>query len=207
DFVSQARWGDPVVREPLRMPMKTIAGSIEGLEAKYGVFAVIGNHDFWYDQDTVKKELEAVGIDVLFDEIHELDINGSALSLLGLRDHASIHSYKKYLDEIKPAALKARGDVIVLTHSPDVVPYMTVGFATATRTRLVLAGHTHGGQVWLPGLGSLIVPSSYGQTFAFGYVNFNGVDVFITSGIGTSILPVRFMMPPEIAVLTLRSNQ
>ncbi|HYJ92153.1 MAG TPA: hypothetical protein VEV84_12645, partial [Pyrinomonadaceae bacterium] len=73
--------------------------------------------------------------------------------------------------------------------------------------KLMLAAHTHGGQVWLPLIGSPIVPSSYGQKYAYGHVQENGVDMFVTPGIGTSILPFRFMVPPEIAVLTIKSDR
>jgi hypothetical protein len=69
--------------------------------------------------------------------------------------------------------------------------------------KLVLNGHTHGGQVWFPILGSPIVPSVYGQRYAFGHLKENSIDVFVTSGVGTSILPIRFLVPPEIAVLKI----
>jgi predicted MPP superfamily phosphohydrolase len=69
--------------------------------------------------------------------------------------------------------------------------------------RLILAGHTHGGQVCLPIIGCPVIPSSYGQKYAYGHVRENNVDMFITTGIGTSILPVRFNVPPEIAVLKI----
>ncbi|HEX6279978.1 MAG TPA: hypothetical protein VFZ49_08175, partial [Pyrinomonadaceae bacterium] len=72
--------------------------------------------------------------------------------------------------------------------------------------KLMIAGHTHGGQIWLPILGAPIVPSSYGQKYVAGHIRENGLDMFVTTGIGTSILPFRFMVPPEIAVLTIRSE-
>jgi predicted MPP superfamily phosphohydrolase len=68
---------------------------------------------------------------------------------------------------------------------------------------LTLAGHTHGGQVNLPIVGRLIVPSEWGERFAIGHVREDGRDLFVTAGIGTSILPVRFGVPPEISVLTV----
>jgi len=71
--------------------------------------------------------------------------------------------------------------------------------------KLILAGHTHGGQVRLPIIGSPIVPSSYGQKYVAGHINDAGFDMFVTTGIGTSILPFRFMVPPEIAVVTIRA--
>src|SRR5207248_10178517 len=90
------------------------------------------------------------------------------------------------------------GDVIVLEHSPDILPVITGDLSISPDLKLILAGHTHGGQVWFPVLGSLIVPSSYGQRYAYGHVYENNVDMFVTTGIGTSILPIRFMVPPEI---------
>ncbi len=72
--------------------------------------------------------------------------------------------------------------------------------------RVVLAAHTHGGQVWLPIFGTPVVPSSYGQKYSYGHIRENGTDMFVTTGIGTSILPLRFMMPPEIAIVTIRAE-
>ena len=98
------------------------------------------------------------------------------------------------------------GPIIALEHSPDVLPIITGDLSISSDLRLMLAAHTHGGQVWLPILGTPIVPSSYGQKYSYGHVQENGVDMFVTSGVGTSILPIRFMMPPEVAVLTIRSE-
>ena len=74
------------------------------------------------------------------------------------------------------------------------------------RVALTLAGHTHGGQVALPWLGRPIVPSAHGERFAIGHVRERGRDLFVTSGLGTSILPVRFRVPPEISLVTIRSQ-
>jgi predicted MPP superfamily phosphohydrolase len=70
----------------------------------------------------------------------------------------------------------------------------------------MLAGHTHGGQVWLPIVGAPVVQSSLGQKYAKGHVHEEGIDMFVTSGVGTSILPFRFLVPPEVALLTIRSE-
>jgi predicted MPP superfamily phosphohydrolase len=72
--------------------------------------------------------------------------------------------------------------------------------------KLILAGHTHGGQVWLPIFGRPVIPSSYGQKYAYGHIRENGLDMFVTSGIGNSILPFRFMVPPEIALLNITAE-
>jgi predicted MPP superfamily phosphohydrolase len=71
------------------------------------------------------------------------------------------------------------------------------------RVSLTLAGHTHGGQVALPLLGRPIVPSIYGQRFAAGVIQEEGRVLFVTPGVGTSIIPVRFGVPPEVSVVTL----
>jgi predicted MPP superfamily phosphohydrolase len=85
----------------------------------------------------------------------------------------------------------------VLTHNPDIFPQMP------SRVSLTLAGHTHGGQVNLPLLGRLVVPSKFKQRYAYGLVEENGKKLFVTEGIGTSIIPVRFRSAPEIALLTI----
>ncbi|NNE67347.1 MAG: metallophosphoesterase [Pyrinomonadaceae bacterium] len=206
DFVSQARSGRPVRRRPLKMSMQTIADSIKGLRAKYGVFAVEGNHDYWFNSKIVFKELERVGIRVLHDQLTEVDVNGTRLTLLGLRDHMSVRSGKNYNTTIKEVVSDVDSDLIVLTHSPDFIPYLTGPNSISDKTRLFIAGHTHGGQVWLPLIGSPMIPSNYGQTFAAGHLEYNNTDVFVTTGIGTSIMPVRFLVPPEIAVITLGSG-
>jgi predicted MPP superfamily phosphohydrolase len=87
--------------------------------------------------------------------------------------------------------------VILISHSPDIFPDVPA------RVNLTLAGHTHGGQVCLPLVGRLIVPSHYGQRFAYGHIIEGGRHLFVTSGVGTSIIPVRFRVPPEIAMLTI----
>ena len=98
------------------------------------------------------------------------------------------------------------GDVIALEHSPDIMPAITGDLSISPDLRLVLAAHTHGGQVWLPVFGRAVVPSTFGQKYAYGHVKDKDVDLFVTSGVGMSVLPFRFMVPPEIAVVTIRSE-
>ena len=91
----------------------------------------------------------------------------------------------------------------MLFRSPDTIKTITGPLSIGPELKLMLAGHTHGGQVWFPILGTPIVPSSFGQKYSYGHIREENVDMFVTSGIGESILPLRFMMPPEIAVLTI----
>ena len=84
-----------------------------------------------------------------------------------------------------------------MAHEPDLFP------SIPERVSLTLSGHTHGGQVKIPFDGRPIVPSRYGDRYAYGLIVENGRRLFVSSGIGTSILPVRFLVPPEISILEL----
>ena len=86
---------------------------------------------------------------------------------------------------------------MAFTHNPDMFPELPA------RITLTLAGHTHGGQVYLPIVGRLVVPSRYGQRYAIGHIIEKGRHLFVTPGLGTSILPVRFLVPPEISLLKI----
>ena len=87
--------------------------------------------------------------------------------------------------------------LLAITHNPDVFTDMP------DRVSLTLAGHTHGGQVALPLIGRPIVPSLHGQRYAAGWIVEENRHLFVTPGLGTNIIPVRFRVPPEISVLTL----
>jgi predicted MPP superfamily phosphohydrolase len=192
----------------IRMPMSAIAANLAGLHAKFGVFAVLGNHDGWYNDEDVAAELSKIGYTVLQNQAVVIEKDGQKLTILGLKDHMKAENWQNFSNENKQvlSGLGNTGDVIALEHSPDILPIITGDLSISPNLKLILAGHTHGGQIWLPIIGSPVVPSSYGQKYAFGHVRENGVDMFVTTGIGTSILPFRFMMPPEIAVLTIASE-
>ncbi len=98
-----------------------------GLSANYGVFAVLGNHDGWYNDEIVTRELEKAGIVVLDNKCKVLQINGKPLRLLGLKDHMKVTSWKWFSAEAAAslATCGPEGDVIALEHSPDVLPMIT----------------------------------------------------------------------------------
>ena len=157
------------------------------------MYAVLGNHDWWYDGGRVGRALEGAGIRLLEDTATRVDARGGPLWIAGVSD-----LYTRPADVGRALASVPEGaPVILLTHNPDVF------VRVPARVLLTLAGHTHGGQVNLPGLGRLVVPSQFGERFAIGHVHEDGRDLFVTPGIGTSILPVRFGAPPEISVLTV----
>jgi predicted MPP superfamily phosphohydrolase len=127
---------------------------------------------------------------------------------LGLKDHLKLNSWYTFDSEIRSVVAKSEpvGDFIVLEHSPDILEVVWYHKTLGKDFRLMIAGHTHGGQVWLPVLGTPIVPSSHGQKLNYGHKREWEMDLFVTTGVGTSILPLRFMMPPEIAVLTINAE-
>jgi predicted MPP superfamily phosphohydrolase len=99
------------------------------------------------------------------------------------------------------AAIQDDEPIIALSHNPDIFPDMP------QRVTLTLAGHTHGGQVDLPLIGRPVVPSKFRQRFAYGLIEESGRKLFVTGGVGTSIIPVRFRVKPEVVILTLMREE
>ena len=192
--------GDYMVRDSWhssQMKPEQIAQALKSLHAPLGVYAVLGNHDWWFDVSHVRAALEANGIKVIDNDVVRLEKNGLAFYVVGIADAWSL------TDDITGTAIRVpTGEpAIALTHNPDILPRLPPAFL------LTLAGHTHGGQVNLPFIGRRIVPSEFGQRYAAGHVEEEGKHLFVTTGVGTSVFPVRFRVPPEIAVLTLMNAQ
>jgi len=175
------------------VPPEETAAVLGGLRARHGVVSVLGNHDGWLDAPRVRRALERAGLRPLVNESLRIEDRGHAVWIAGLAD-----LWTGEPDLARALASVPPGDpVIVLTHNPDVFPTIPA------RVNLTLAGHTHGGQVALPLIGRPIVPSRFGQHYAIGVVREQGRVLFVSPGLGTSIIPVRFRVPPEISVLTL----
>ena len=189
DFVIQGVVGGRFVAP------EAIADELSHLRAPAGIVAVLGNHDGWFDHDRVVAALEAVGVRVVEDTAVSLETGSGPIWIAGVSDlWTGRHDLAAALAPIE----RDDAPVILLTHNPDVFP------SVPERVSLTLAGHTHGGQVRLPFVGRLIVPSRFGQRFAAGHVVEGGRHLFVATGIGTSILPVRFRVPPAVAILNLR---
>lgn len=186
DYVIHGVYGGTVV------PPEELAPVLGRLDARLGVYAVLGNHDWWLGGPRVQRALTSAGIRVLDDEAVRL----SGFWLVGLGDSwadpPDITRALTPVDDDRP--------VIAFTHNPDVFPEMP------SRVTLTLAGHTHGGQVRFPFVGAPVVPSHYGGRFVHGHVVESGKHLFVTSGLGTSIIPARFRVPPEIALLRLSND-
>ncbi len=176
---------------------EAIAKGLGALEAPLGVFAVLGNHDWWNDGERTRRAFVANGITVLEESAQRLERDGQSFYLVGLADQLTRPSSPR----AALAHVPRGAATLLLVHEPDVFesfPRLNIS------PTLTLAGHTHGGQVWLPLLGRRVVPSDFGERYAYGHVVEAGRHLFVTSGVGTSVLPVRFLVPPEIAILTLR---
>jgi uncharacterized protein len=190
DYMSGEGWMSHRV-----LPEEFVA-RLKNFHAPLGVYSVLGNHDWWWDGNKVRRGLEANGIKVLDNEVERLEWRGSSLWLAGLAD---LWTRPQRIEETI-AKIPQGEPMIALTHNPDIFPRLPL------RVPLLLAGHTHGGQVQLPFIGSVIEPSDYGQRYVEGHVIEKGHHLFVTTGIGTSILPIRFGVPPEIVLVTLQSN-
>jgi len=173
-------------------PAETIA-SMDRIKAPMGSYAVMGNHDWWWNGQEVIRLFQHTHIHMLRDHAVLARSGKKALWVAGLDDMAETRQFSI------PATLAQTSQsapVILLSHSPDSFPEVPASVS------LSLAGHTHGGQVYIPLLGRPVVPISH-KKYAYGLFNENGRKLFVTAGIGTAIIPIRFLTPPEIVVLEL----
>jgi uncharacterized protein len=185
DGVAGGRWVSP----------ETLAPELGRLRAPLGVYAVLGNHDWWLGAPRVQRALERAGIPVLEDRAVWIARGGPPFWLVGISDFwEGPHDVGKAL-----AGATDGSPALAFTHNPDIFPEIPA------RVSLTLAGHTHGGQVRIPLIGRPIVPSRYGERYAIGHVTEGGRHLFVTPGLGTSIIPVRFLVPPEISIVQLSS--
>ena len=173
---------------------------------RLGTYAILGNHDWWDDRTAQKRgsgpnlyaqALEAAGIPVLSNRALRLD----GFWLAGVEDQLALLRGKqgiKGLDDLPGTLAQVTDDapIILMAHEPDL--FVNV----PDRVALTLSGHTHGGQVRLFGW-SPVVPSRYGNRFAYGHVEEAGRHLVVSGGIGCSIAPIRFGVPPEITVVDL----
>ena len=187
------------------------------LKAPLGVHAVLGNHDWWDDTaaqrtrkgpPAARLALEKVGIPVYENDVVRLVKDGMPFWLAGLGDQIAFLTGVKDgrmifqgVDDLDGTLAKVTDDapVILLAHEPDVFPRVS------ERVALTVSGHTHGGQVRLFGW-SPIVPSAFGNRYAYGHVVETERDLVVSGGLGCSKLPVRFGVPPEVVIVELGAS-
>lgn len=167
------------------LSIEEMAAVLGRLKAPQGVYAVLGNHDWWHGGERTARALSAEGIRVL--ENASVRLPGHDIWVVGIGDDSTGHSQPdKALAGVPKGAA-----TLVMMHDP-------FSFATMPLTRgLVVAAHTHGGQVSVPGYGALVVPGRAPREWAYGWVAHKDKRMYVTSGLGVSILPVRFNMRPE----------
>jgi|GEM_PF-79386 len=176
------------------VPPEIVARHLRPLAARKPVYAVLGNHDWWKDGDKVRRALESVGITVLDNQNTLVRVRNCRFHIAGIGD-----LWEGQPDPAKAlTGIDAASPVLALTHNPDIFPQVPA------RPALTIAGHTHGGQVHLPLLGRPVLPVE--QRYAIGHIVEDGRHLFVSPGLGTSIVPVRFRVPPEVSRLTLRSE-
>jgi len=191
--------GDFVIGESARGAARR-AGDLfplAGLEAPHGVFAVLGNHDHWTDPNAIKSRLARAGVTVLENDARRI----GGFVLVGIDDRFSKH------DDIPLSFERATaigGLPIVLTHSPDLTDDLP------NAVRIVLAGHTHCGQIVAPFVGPIVRThqgsSLYNQRYRCGRIDEGDRSVIVAAGIGSGAVPLRFGAPPDWWLIELRSK-
>jgi predicted MPP superfamily phosphohydrolase len=177
DYVT---WGDRAYVQP-------VADLLKPLHAPSGVYAILGNHDDDRDMPTA---LARNGFTVLKDQRTRTMIRGEAIELAGIR------FWTRRVSDIARVLRHARDTVLLLAHDPR-----RLTEAAALDVPAVLSGHTHGGQVVLPGIGAI-------ARREFPVIAGNGhegaTNIFVSRGVGTVYVPIRINCPPEVAIVTLR---
>lgn len=173
---------------------------LEGVQTRHGVFAVMGNHDGWHPgRGFMRRSFEKAGIPFLINRNSQLRIKGDPLAVAGT-DFV-------WLGKPDPAAtlkgIAPGTPVLALVHEPDYFDVMS-----AQRDILLqVSGHTHGGQCRVPLIGFAPAKVDFGRKYIKGAFTRGNSNLFVTSGVGTVGLRVRFACPPELAVLTLRGME
>jgi uncharacterized protein len=186
--------GDYVNMQPFgggRIPPRTIAAILSRLEAPLGRFAILGNHDYVYDERAVTDALQDHGITVLDHDSCSTRFQNHSIDIIGVPDarvtRAETYSLLAGLSLDKPT--------IVLAHDPVWFAHLPAG------PHLMLAGHTHGGQIRVPGIGIIRNATKAPLRWSYGLIEERGQYLYVTSGIGTSGVPVRWGVPPEFVVV------
>jgi predicted MPP superfamily phosphohydrolase len=177
DYVT---WGD-------RRYVTPAAEALTGLSAPHGVFAVLGNHD---DDRDMPAALVRQGYAVLKDARTSVTVNGETLELLGIR------FWTRKPADVARLMRGAAGTLVLLAHDPR-----RLTEASALNIPLILSGHTHGGQIVLPMVGT---PARARFPTLWGLKRQENTTLFVSRGVGTVYVPVRWNCPPEVAVLTLQ---
>ena len=185
--------GDLVSEKRVATRLYSMAEAIAplaGLKARFGTYAVLGNHDHWYDPAGARAALAAAGIRLLDNEA----VEAGPLAIGGLDDD---YTGRDNLPRTLARQAALSGARILLSHSPDPFPELP------RQVSLMVAGHTHCGQIAPPLIGPILTMSRHGKRYACGLVRENGKVLVVSAGLGTSGLPLRLGAVPDIWLLHL----
>lgn len=190
------------------------AEALSDLKAPLGVHAVLGNHDWWHgplpqdppdEAEGVRRALKQMGARLFENDGVQLTKNGQPFWLLGLADQMSFYAGREIgwrgRDDL-PGTIKLIGDdapAILMAHEPFVFSRVP------DRVALTVCGHTHGGQINLPIAGPIFAELRWKTTHIYGHIVEDERHMVISGGLGESILPMRFMRPPEIVEVTVEA--
>jgi len=159
---------------------------LSGLRAPLGVVAVLGNHDYWRDAPAFRQAFARHRLTLLANQA----IRRGPFVIGGIDDAPTGHQDIQATE--RAMAALGSGPRLVISHSPDILPRLKAPASA------VLAGHTHCGQIALPFIGPIVTMSRYGRRFACGRIEHEGTTLFVSAGIGTSVVPLRFGVPPDV---------
>jgi uncharacterized protein len=177
---------------------------LEGLEeivarfrAPDGVVAVLGNHDHWVDPDAVARRLEQGGAAVLCNQHRLVSRGGHELAVGGVDDftHGAVRPEETF------AGVAPHVPRVLLSHNPDLIEYLPAGL----RVDVMLSGHTHNGQAHLPIFGPVSVPSQFGARYLHGLHRVGGTWLYVSAGVGSGPIPLRWGNPPELPIVRLEA--
>jgi uncharacterized protein len=192
--------GDYVYLGATQERVRELNRRVMGVEAPLKI-AVLGNHDFWARPARLEVALAGAGTIVMVNEAMRLPAPHDDVAFIGLDDPytsedraAGKAAVDRALAEVADAAVK-----IAVCHSPDGVSWLR-----GKGVHLLMCGHTHGGHLALPGGIPVLMPSPMGRRYPWGFHDVDGMTLFVSRGVGGSIVPVRTFAPPDVAVFTIQ---
>jgi uncharacterized protein len=197
DFVTVSDFVDYLHnRRESALTAEPCAALLSKLSAPFGSMAVLGNHDIESVPQIVVDALESTGVRVLINRCETIEQNGARLWICGLDSVA-----RRPRIDIALRGVPQDETVILLMHEPD---YADI--AARFPVRLQLSGHSHGGQIWLPGIGAPWLPGG-ARKYPRGQYTVGGLKLYTNFGVGTIRMPVRFLAPAEVTLVTLRASK
>jgi hypothetical protein len=176
--------------------VSAVGDILRPLTAPDGVVGVLGNHDHYVDGPGVRAQLAAAGVRELLNTAVVIRRGDAKLAIAGVGDlQCDVIDFAGALRQVESEVPR-----IVLSHDPDVFAY----WPATLRLDLMLSGHTHGGQAWLPLLGPPFVPSQFGMRYLRGLPREGDRQLYVSRGVGASGVPIRWKCPPELTLAVLR---